>query len=165
MPKILAMLAGAGALAFGVAACGGSSSPSSAASAGATTAGAATAAGSITSTTTTAAAAPSGGSAAASGATTDKLTIMAMSNGALMFTKNAYTVKAGTVEITFENSSGEGHNLFLQQGASGKVLGGTPTITSGSRTLTLHLAPGRYTYYCAVPGHRAAGMQGTLTVT
>ena len=160
MPKTLAMLAGAGALAFGVAACGGSSSSSSSASGGATTSGATTAASSTAASTST-----SGGSAAASSGATDKLTIMAMSNGSLMFTKNAYTVKAGTVAITFENSSGEGHNLFLQKGTSGKVLGGTPTITSGSKTLTLHLTPGKYTYYCAVPGHRAAGMQGTLTVT
>ena len=27
------------------------------------------------------------------------------------------------------------------------------------------LAPGAYTYYCAVPGHRQSGMHGTLTVT
>jgi len=24
---------------------------------------------------------------------------------------------------------------------------------------------GDYTYYCAIPGHEAAGMKGTLTVT
>jgi uncharacterized cupredoxin-like copper-binding protein len=24
--------------------------------------------------------------------------------------------------------------------------------------------PGRYTFYCSIPGHRAAGMQGTLVV-
>jgi uncharacterized cupredoxin-like copper-binding protein len=45
------------------------------------------------------------------------------------------------------------------------VLGATPTFSGGSRTLTLNLKPGTYTFYCTVPGHRAAGMEGTLTVT
>ena len=27
-----------------------------------------------------------------------------------------------------------------------------------------NLAPGKYVFYCTVPGHRQAGMQGDLTV-
>jgi uncharacterized cupredoxin-like copper-binding protein len=46
-----------------------------------------------------------------------------------------------------------------------KVLGATPTFMGGSKTLTLKLKPGKYTFYCSVPGHRQAGMEGTLNVS
>jgi uncharacterized cupredoxin-like copper-binding protein len=48
--------------------------------------------------------------------------------------------------------------------ASGAVVGATPTFQGGAKTLTLSLKPGTYKFYCSVPGHRMAGMEGTLTV-
>jgi hypothetical protein len=49
-----------------------------------------------------------------------------------------------------------------RQGA--KVLAQTKTISGGSATTTANLTPGAYVFYCSVDAHRAAGMQGTLTV-
>jgi plastocyanin len=69
----------------------------------------------------------------------------------------------GVVTITFTNASPLEHNLTLAQGSN--VLGATPTFAGGSHALTLNLKPGTYTFYCTVPGHRAAGMEGTLTVS
>jgi uncharacterized cupredoxin-like copper-binding protein len=48
--------------------------------------------------------------------------------------------------------------------SSGAVLGALETFQGGTKTLTLNLKPGSYKFYCSVPGHRAAGMEGTLTV-
>jgi uncharacterized cupredoxin-like copper-binding protein len=39
-------------------------------------------------------------------------------------------------------------------------------VTPGSKsTIIVTLKPGTYEYYCPVPGHKAAGMKGTLVVS
>ena len=85
-------------------------------------------------------------------------------SGALKFTKSTLTAKAGTVTISSRTASPLAHNFTVQQGTSGPVVGATPTFMGGTKTLKLKLKAGTYTFYCSVPGHRAAGMQGTLTV-
>ncbi len=40
----------------------------------------------------------------------------------------------------------------------------TTTFAGGSHTIPLKLKPGTYKFFCSVPGHRMAGMEGTLTV-
>jgi uncharacterized cupredoxin-like copper-binding protein len=37
-------------------------------------------------------------------------------------------------------------------------------VAQGKTSVSTELAPGQYVFYCTVPGHRQAGMQGTLTV-
>jgi plastocyanin len=155
MLKHAALLLSAAALTLGVAACGGSSSKTSSAAGTATSsaaAGTGTGAGA-----TSSAAAPGGGSG--------NLTIAANPSGQLSFDKKTLSAKAGKVTITMTNMSPVGHNITIQQGTSGSVLGSTPTFTGGSKSVTVNLKAGTYTFFCSVPGHRAGGMVGTLTVS
>jgi plastocyanin len=109
------------------------------------------------STSATATAAPAGGGAAGTA-----LKQAANPEGKFSFAAKALTAKAGKVTIDFTNASSLEHNLTIAQGS--KVLGATPTFQGATKTLALKLAPGTYTFYCSVPGHRAAGMEGKLTV-
>jgi plastocyanin len=92
-----------------------------------------------------------------------KLALAADPGGQLAYDAKTLSAKAGTVTITMANMSPVEHDVAIAEGT--KVLGQTPTFVGGSKTLTLKLKPGTYTFYCTVPGHRQAGMEGKLTVT
>jgi uncharacterized cupredoxin-like copper-binding protein len=102
------------------------------------------------------------GREAASGSGSSSLKEEADPQGQLRFATKNLSAKAGTVTISFANASPLPHNMTIAQGTT--VLGATPTFQGGAKTLTLKLAPGTYTFYCSVPGHRQAGMEGKLTV-
>ncbi|HYM46491.1 MAG TPA: plastocyanin/azurin family copper-binding protein [Solirubrobacteraceae bacterium] len=91
------------------------------------------------------------------------LSLEANSEGQLKYNTTALTAKAGNVSIAFTNMASLSHNVTVES-SSGSVIGATPTFQGGSKTLTLSLKPGAYKFYCSVPGHRTAGMEGTLTV-
>jgi predicted lipoprotein with Yx(FWY)xxD motif/plastocyanin len=97
--------------------------------------------------------------------TATTLSVAANPNGSFAFDTKSLTAKAGTVTINFTNAAPLGHNLSLQEGTSGKTLAATPTFQGGTKSVTVSLKPGTYTFFCSVAGHRMAGMQGTLTVT
>jgi plastocyanin len=81
----------------------------------------------------------------------------------LAFTSDTATAKAGKVTVNFTNSQPLTHDVAIED-SSGKTIGKTELIAEGSDSTTVDLKPGEYTYYCTVPGHREAGMEGTLTV-
>jgi FtsP/CotA-like multicopper oxidase with cupredoxin domain len=69
-------------------------------------------------------------------------------------------IAAGRTVLDVTNQGSTAHNLALEGGPS------TPDLAAGE-TATLDvgdLAPGTYTIFCAIAGHREAGMEATLTV-
>ncbi len=101
--------------------------------------------------------------AAAAPAAGQALSLSANPEGQLKYDTTSLSAKAGKVSIDFTNMAPLSHNVTLAS-SSGTVLGATPTFQGGSKTLSLTLKPGTYTFYCSVPGHRMAGMEGKLTV-
>jgi uncharacterized cupredoxin-like copper-binding protein len=81
----------------------------------------------------------------------------------LAYTTKSATAKAGQVSIEFDNPQEMQHDVAIEN-SSGEVLGETELVAAGTATTTVDLKPGKYTFFCTVPGHREAGMEGTLTV-
>jgi plastocyanin len=89
--------------------------------------------------------------------------IEANPEGNLEFTTKSASAKAGKVTVDFTNESPVPHDVAIES-ESGETLGKTEIISEGSDSTTVNLKPGTYHFYCTVPGHRDAGMEGTLTV-
>jgi plastocyanin len=145
MKKASAVIAVTALAATGLVACGGGSdnNDTTAAQAPATT----------QSTGTT-------GGAAGGASTVD---ISTPSGSDLAFDQKDATAKAGSVTVDLDNKQSLSHDVAIAD-SSGKVLGQTELVASGTTSTTVDLQPGSYTFYCTVPGHREAGMEGTLTV-
>ena len=68
----------------------------------------------------------------------------------------------GEVEVTLVNVADQYHNAQFVGAAEGS---GIPEAEGGEEgTDSVLLFPGEWTVFCNVPGHRAAGMETTITV-
>jgi plastocyanin len=94
------------------------------------------------------------------------LKLSADPNGQLAYTTTKATARAGDVTVQLDNESGVLHNVAIQEGTgdSGTILGKTKEVPKGTESVKVSLKTGTYTFFCEIPGHRQAGMLGTLTV-
>ena len=78
----------------------------------------------------------------------------------IFFEPNEITIPANTdVTVSLPNEGAAPHNFSIDE------LGISVDIEPGATEETVINAPaGTYEYYCNVPGHKEAGMVGTLTV-
>lgn len=81
----------------------------------------------------------------------------------LRYDQKVVRAHAGRIKIVFLNRSGLKHNVNVEQGEH--ELGKSATVRKATTTFFVTLKPGKYNYYCSVPGHEDAGMHGTLIVT
>jgi plastocyanin len=105
-----------------------------------------------------------GGTAlAAQGPCKETLAFEALSN--LKFAPASLTVETGVYCITLTDQAAGQHTIDFDDPAT--LFPGLEVVAAGETKegRIFFGEPGEYTFYCAVPGHRAAGMEGTVTVT
>jgi plastocyanin len=97
-------------------------------------------------------------------AAASSLDVTSPSDGSLVFDPDGLEASAGSLAIAYSNPSSVPHSLAVEA-ADGSVLGETQVFSGGEQEVTIDdLAPGEYVFFCTVPGHREAGMEGDLTV-
>jgi plastocyanin len=79
--------------------------------------------------------------------------------GQLAFVTNAATGAPGQITIKMANKSGTPHDIVIDGKGKGEVV-----QNGGVSQFKADFTAGSYTFYCSVPGHRQAGMQGKLTI-
>jgi plastocyanin len=94
----------------------------------------------------------------------EALSVSSPSDGGLVFQPDGLQAQPGNVQISYDNPSPVPHSIAVAT-ANGNVIGEVQPFAAGKQTLALNdLKPGKYVFYCTVPGHREAGMEGDLTV-
>lgn len=81
----------------------------------------------------------------------------------LAYTTTEASTEVGYVAVEFNNPQATRHNVAIED-SSGRVIGETDKIFETATVRIMKLEAGEYTFYCALDGHRKAGMEGTLTV-
>jgi plastocyanin len=76
------------------------------------------------------------------------------------FTPDTIPAKSGIAELELTSTGGL-HDLVFDDAYPGFQLEAQTGETDAKK---IDLKPGKYTFYCSLPGHRQAGMEGTLTV-
>jgi mono/diheme cytochrome c family protein len=87
------------------------------------------------------------------------LQIDADPNGQTAFVTNKATATPGQITVKMANKSSVDHDIVIDGKGRGQVVS-----NGGVSQFSADFGAGTYTYYCSVDGHRAAGMQGQLTV-
>jgi uncharacterized cupredoxin-like copper-binding protein len=75
------------------------------------------------------------------------------------YSRTDLRAKAGTVAVRMTN-----HDLFWHTFTIDDPKVDLHVPVGGTRRITFHAPPGEYEFYCRIPGHKSAGMHGTLTV-
>jgi uncharacterized cupredoxin-like copper-binding protein len=102
---------------------------------------------------------PAAGGGAEAKAENGTLSIAADPNGQLAYVTNRASAPPGDLKLEMPNKSGTPHDIVIDGKGKGEVV-----QNGGTSEFEADFDAGNYTYYCSVPGHRQAGMEGRLTV-
>ena len=91
-----------------------------------------------------------------------KVTIPADPGGALAYVFANAEAPAGALDVDSPNKSSTPHDIAIEGNGVNET--GEVVKDGGVSKVSVTVKAGKYQFFCTVPGHRQAGMEGTLTV-
>ena len=88
-------------------------------------------------------------------------TVEVLGTDDIKFDSTEVSASAGDITVELTCEEGVPHNFVVEEADDALV---AECEGGETGTGTISLDAGTYTFYCSVPGHRSAGMEGTLTV-
>jgi len=80
------------------------------------------------------------------------------------FTPKDVTIRPGEVIFSVKNDGAIEHNFAIEDSTGKKVAGIASILPEKTDQLRVTLRSGKFVIVCDLPGHKDAGMRGTLTV-
>ncbi|MGH2453516.1 MAG: cupredoxin domain-containing protein [bacterium] len=80
------------------------------------------------------------------------------------FTPKDVTLRPGEVIFSVKNDGAIEHNFAIEDSTGKKVAGIASILPEKTDQLRVTLRPGKFVIVCDLPGHKDAGMRGTLTI-
>lgn len=77
--------------------------------------------------------------------------------------KAASVAEDGSLEVTIECAGAVPHNVVFEGVNDDAII--AECAGDDSATATADVESGTYTYFCSIPGHREAGMEGEITIS
>jgi plastocyanin len=93
------------------------------------------------------------------GPTPAPVTELSVEGTEFQFTPDTLSAPAGDIKVTLVNAGGVEHDFVIDDVVH------IHTEVGETNDDTFSLGAGTYDFYCSIPGHRQAGMEGTLTVS
>ncbi len=97
-------------------------------------------------------------------ATKGAIDIPADPTGQLAYVTKQASSPPGKLLVSSTNKSPTPHDIAIQGPGLSLTKGAIVSNGGTSKLPPVTVKPGKYVFFCTVPGHRQAGMQGTLTV-
>ena len=90
--------------------------------------------------------------------------LIAVTAREFLYDPKQFVLKAGDTTFAVKNAGAIDHDFVIEDAKNKTIAQANPFAAGKWMEVKAKLVPGTYSIFCSIPGHREAGMSGTLKV-